>query len=434
MTTNSDGAALLNRRDTALGAGAPLFYREPLHLVRGDGVHLFDPDGRRYVDMYNNVPCVGHANPRVAEAMAAQQSTLNTHSRYLHETIVELAERLTGLHSTPGMESVSFACSGTEAVDVAMQMARVHTRHTGFIATDATYHGNIGDVGGLGRAASDPEAHPSIRAIPFPQRLRPLRTDATDDELAAAHLARLEAAIDSLEADGHGLAGIVLCSIQANEGLPDVPAGFMEEASGMVKAAGGLVIADEVQAGYGRPGRWWGYETSGLVPDIVVTGKPMGNGLPLSATTSSHEIVSAWRARARYFNTFASSPLQGAVGLAVLGEIEDRGLVAQAAAVGAALKSGLCERLDPDRHPWMAEVRGVGLFLGIEIVADPATLEPDAAKAVDIVNRLKDAGFLTSNAGAHRNVIKIRPPLVFSDTDAAEFLTAFDSVLADLDG
>ena len=153
----------------------------------------------------------------------------------------------------------------------------------------------------------------------------------------------------------------------------------------------------------------------------------------LSATTSSHEIVSAWRARARYFNTFASSPLQGAVGLAVLDEIEDRGLVAQAAAVGAALKSGLRERLDPDRRPWMAEVRGVGLFLGIEIVADPATLEPDAAKAVDIVNRLKDAGFLTSNAGAHRNVIKIRPPLVFSDADAAEFLTAFDSVLADLD-
>ena len=432
MTTPAD-ATLADRRDRALGAGAALFYREPLHLVRGDGVHLFDADGRRYVDMYNNVPCVGHANPRVADAMARQQSTLNTHSRYLHGSIIELAERLTGLHSTPGMESVSFSCAGTEAVDVAMQMARASTGHRGFIATDATYHGNVGDVAGLGRAAGDPESYPTIRNIPFPQRLRPLVPGASDDELTAAHLARLAAAIDSLDAAGHGLAGLVLCSIQANEGLPEMPAGFMEEASGMVKAAGGLVIADEVQAGYGRAGRWWGYETSGLVPDIVVTGKPMGNGLPLSAATSSHEIVSAWRATSRYFNTFASSPLQGAVGLAVIDEIQERGLVAHADRVGARLKAELTARLDPERRPWMADVRGIGLFLGIEIVADAASLAPDAGRAVEIVNQLKDAGFLTSNAGAHRNVVKIRPPLVFSDADADEFLAAFDDLLASLD-
>lgn len=432
MTTPAD-VTLADRRDRALGAGAALFYREPLHLVRGEGVHLFDSAGRRYVDMYNNVPCVGHANPRVAEAMARQQSTLNTHSRYLHESIVELAERLTALHSAPSMESVSFSCAGTEAVDVAMQMARVATGRRGFIATDATYHGNVGDVAGLGRAAGDPESYPAIRAIPFPQRLRPLVPGASDDELATAHLARLAAAIDSLEAAGHGLAAIVLCSIQANEGLPDIPAGFMEEASGLVKAAGGLVIADEVQAGYGRAGRWWGYEASGLEPDIVVTGKPMGNGLPLSATTSSHDIVSAWRSASRYFNTFASSPLQGEVGLAVIAEIEERALVAQADRVGARLKAELIDRLDPERRPWMADVRGVGLFLGVEIVRDPTSLDPDATRAVDIVNRLKDAGFLTSNAGAHRNVVKIRPPLVFADDDADEFLAAFDRVLAELD-
>jgi len=434
MTIQPADSPLADRRNRALGTGAPLFYREPLHLVRGDGVHLYDADGRRYVDMYNNVPCVGHANPRVVEAMARQQSTLNTHSRYLHESIVELAERITGLHSASGMESVSFGCSGTEAVDVAMQMARIATGNRGFIATDATYHGNIGEVSALGRAAGDPESHPTVRAIPFPQRLRPLVADATDEELTAAHLARLAAAIDSLDAAGHGVAGLVLCSIQANEGLPDVPAGFMEEASGMVEAAGGLVIADEVQAGYARAGRWWGYETSGLVPDIVVTGKPMGNGLPLSAATSSHEIVSAWRARSRYFNTFASSPLQGEVGLAVIDEIEERGLVEQADRVGARLRAALRARLDPERRPWLADVRGVGLFVGVEIVHDLDSLAPDADRAVDIVNQLRELGFLTSNAGAHRNVVKIRPPLVFSDDHTDEFLAGFDQMLSELDG
>ena len=412
----------------------PLFYREPLHLVRGDGVELFDPHGRRYVDMYNNVPCVGHANPRVAEAMRAQQSTLNTHSRYLHESIIELAERLTDLHTTPGMESVSFSCSGTEAVDVAMQMARTATGNRGFISTDGTYHGNIGDVGGLGLAARMPEAFPTIRTIPFPQTLRPIEPGLGDAELTEAYLARLDAAIESLKTAGHGVAALVLCSIQANEGLPDIPSDFMARASAMVKMNGGLVIADEVQAGYGRPGHWWGYEVSGLQPDIVVTGKPMGNGLPLSATTSSHEIVSGWRAKAGYFNTFASSPLQAAVGLAVLDEIEERQLVENAARVGARLHAELTARLDPDHHPWMAEIRGVGLFLAIEVVEAHDTLAPDAERAVEVVNRLKDAGFLTSNAGAHRNVVKIRPPLVFSDANADEFLTAFDRMLLELDG
>ncbi|MGB1505815.1 MAG: aspartate aminotransferase family protein [Acidimicrobiales bacterium] len=434
MPTTEPAAQLGSRRDRALGTGMPLFYREPLHLVRGDGVELFDPDGRRYVDMYNNVPCVGHANPRVTEAMRAQQSTLNTHSRYLHESIVELAERLATLHTTPGMESVSFSCSGTEAVDVAMQMARIRTGNRGFISTDGTYHGNIGDVGGLGLAARTPEAFPTIRTIPFPQRLRPIEPGLSDAELTEAYLARLDAAIESLKTAGHGVAALVLCSIQANEGLPDIPSGFMAHASAMVKTNGGLVIADEVQAGYGRPGRWWGYEVSGLQPDIVVTGKPMGNGLPLSATTSSHEIVSAWRAKAGYFNTFASSPLQAAVGLAVLDEIEERQLVENAARVGARLSAELTARLDPDHHPWLAEIRGVGLFLAIEVVESYDTLAPDSERAVEVVNRLKDAGFLTSNAGAHRNVVKIRPPLVFSDANADEFLTAFDRVLLELDG
>jgi len=429
-----DVTTLAGRRDRALGAAAPLFYREPIHLVRGEGASLFDADGRRYVDMYNNVPCVGHANPRVAEAMARQQATLNVHSRYLHESIVELAERLCGLHPARPIESVVFSCSGTEAVDVALQMARITTGRQGFVATDATYHGNSGLVASLGLAAGAPAAHPMVRSIPFPQRFRPVEAGATEAELTDHHLAHLADAIDSLERSGHGFAGLVLCSIQANEGLPDLPAGFMQRASAMAAAAGGLVIADEVQAGYARTGQWWGYEVSGLVPDIVVTGKPMGNGLPLAATAARHDVVSAFRAATRHFNTFAASPLQAAVGLAVLDEIEERDLLAHVTRVGAALAESLRERLDPERRPWMADVRGVGLFLGIETVTDPASLAPDVEQAVDIVNRLKDEGFLTSNAGAHRNVVKIRPPLVFGEDDAAAFLEAFDRVLAALDG
>jgi 4-aminobutyrate aminotransferase-like enzyme len=198
----------------------------------------------------------------------------------------------------------------------------------------------------------------------------------------------------------------------------------------MAREAGGLVIADEVQAGYCRTGRWWGYEGAGFVPDIVVTGKPMGNGLPLAATAASKKLVDAFRARTRYFNTFASSPLQAAVGNAVLDVIERDGLREKVADVGAALKAALARRIEKSRA--IGDVRGHGLFIGVEMVKDG--LEPDPERAIAVVNALKDKGFLTSNAGAFRNVVKIRPPLVFSHGDAEEFLVAFDATIADLDG
>ncbi|HSU04573.1 MAG TPA: aminotransferase class III-fold pyridoxal phosphate-dependent enzyme, partial [Acetobacteraceae bacterium] len=316
---------IIDRRDRVLGAGTPLFYNSPLHIVRGDGVHVYDADGRRYVDMYNNVPCVGHANPHVVEAMARQQSTLNVHSRYLHEGIIEFAERLVGLHC-PSIESVVFSCSGTEAVEVALRMARIATGKRGIVCTDATYHGNSEAVSKLTRLAVGQNSIPDVRSFPFPEMFRPLVPGASEAELADAYLARLEAAIRSFQDSGVGFAGLIVCSILANEGLPDIPRGFMERAAAMVRAAGGVVIADEVQAGYCRTGRWWGYEVSGFQPDIVVTGKPMGNGLPLAATAASRALVETFRAATRYFNTFASSPLQAAVGMAVLDVIERDGL------------------------------------------------------------------------------------------------------------
>jgi 4-aminobutyrate aminotransferase-like enzyme len=420
--------ALQARRDRALGAGAPLFYDEPLTIVRGEGAYLFDADGRRYVDLYNNVPCVGHANPRVVEAMARQQATLNVHSRYLHEGIVAFAERLAALHG-PAIESVIFSCSGTEANEVALRMARFATGRRGIVCTNATYHGNSELVGSLTRVEGQPPI-PDVHAFPFPETYRPILPGASETELCEAYLARLEAAIAASAGSCGGFAALIVCSIFANEGLPTIPAGFMARAAAMARAAGGLVIADEVQAGYGRTGRWWGYEASGFTPDIVVTGKPMGNGLPLAATAASRDLVETFRAHARYFNTFASSPLQAAVGMAVLDEIEDRQLLGNAAGVGGFLLEGLAAR----KGAWagLGDVRGVGLFLGVEIVLPGGEKTPDPAAARRIAGRLKDRGFLTSNAGAFANVVKIRPPLVFSRGDAEAFLAAFDETIAEM--
>jgi 4-aminobutyrate aminotransferase-like enzyme len=421
--------SLLARRARVFGAGAPLFYRTPLNIVRGEGCYLFDIDGRRYLDMYNNVPCVGHGNIRVAEAIARQQSTLNVHSRYLHEGVIAFAERLVGLHG-PQIESVVFSCSGTEANEVALRIARIATGKRGVICTDAAYHGSnelLGTVSYLGRRKRPSD---EVRTFPFPEIYRPLEPAAGD--LAQAYLDHLSAAIEQLEGTGAGFAGVILCPIFANEGLPDVPGGFLRRASKMVHEAGGLVIADEVQAGYGRTGRWWGHDETGLEPDIVVAGKPMGNGLPLAATFASRKLIETFRGPTRYFNTFAATPLQAAAGTAVLDVIEEDGLLRNAADVGGALKQSLEQRKARWRR--IGDVRGAGLFIGIEMVADGPERTPDAALAIEIVEHLKERGFLTSNAGAHGNVVKIRPPLGFSHRNAADFLEAFDSTIAAVGG
>ena len=426
MTTD-----LIERRDRALGAGAPLFYREPLHIVRGEGACLFDAAGRRYVDMYNNVPCVGHAHPRIVEAMATQQATLNVHSRYLHEAIVELAERITGLHGER-LESVVFSCTGTEANEVALRMARAATGRRGIVCSDAAYHGTSEAVGKLTHLhRRNPERGAEVRGFPFPQTYRPLAGGPVDEpieELRDRYLDRLQAAIDDLTGDGVGFAALLVCPIFANEGLPTVPDGFMPRAAEMARAAGGVVIADEVQAGYCRTGRWWGYEVAGFEPDIVVTGKPMGAGLPLAGTTASRELVETFRGTG-YFNTFASSPLQGAVGKAVIDIIEEEGLRHNVERVGARLMEGL-KQMQP-HYPVMGDVRGHGLFVGVDLVEDPVTKASDREAAADIVNALKDRGFLAGSAGALGNVLKLRPPLVLSAADADAFLAAFREVMAD---
>jgi len=416
---------LQHRRNLALGSGAELFYTKPIEIVRGEGVYLYDREGRRYLDMYNNVPCVGHANPAVVRAMAEQQATVNVHSRYLHEGIVAFAERLTGLNHE-GIQSVVFSCSGTEANEVAIQMARIVTGNRGLVCTDAAFHGNSDVVGSLNYVGLAPESA-DVRSFPFPERFRPLQEGLGDDELCEAYLARVAAAIQGLQTAGAGLAALVMCPIFANEGVPDIPPGFMPKVTDLVHREGGLVISDEVQSGYGRTGRWWGYETSQFRPDIVVMGKPMGNGLPLAATAAKKDFVDAFRAEKDYFNTCASTPLQAAVGMAVLDEIERLDLLRNASEVGARLTSELRDRMD--RYETIGDVRGSGLFLSVEFVRDRGNREPDAEWTGTLADRLKDKGFLVSYSGKYENVLKIRPPLVFSHANADEFLGAFDACM-----
>lgn len=424
-------SSLLERREQALGVGAKLFYNEPLHIVRGEGAYLFGATGRRFVDMYNNVPCVGHGNPVVAEAMAKQQATLNVHSRYLHEGIVSFAERLTDLQHD-AIESVIFSCSGTEAVEIALLMARLATDKRGIVCTNSTYHGNNDLVGSLTWVGRDKPETDEVRAFPFPEMYRPLSDNLDEEALCEAYLEKVSLAIEGVERSGAGFSALIMCSIFANEGLPEVPRQFMAKAAKLAHEAGGIVIADEVQAGYGRTGQWWGYGATEFTPDIVVTGKPMGNGLPLAATSASKSLIDRFRAKTRYFNTFSSSPLQAAVGMAVLDEIERLDLIRNAGAVGAFLKSELKAR--QSQHNVIGDVRGHGLFIGVEMIRDKADKSPDAKRAVEVANKLKNKGFLTSNDGSFGSVLKIRPPLVFSTENAADFLAAFDETMESLDG
>ena len=416
---------LISRRARVLGGGAPLFYEEPVHIVRGEGVFLFDADGKRYLDMYNNVPCVGHANLHVVDAMQRQAATLNVHSRYLHEGVVEYAERLLAKHDA-SLERLVLTCTGTEANEAALAMARFATGGRGIICTGYAYHGNSALVGKLTWAAR--RSDPDIRSVRFPETYRPIKEGLSEAELADHYLADVEAAIESFAAEDVPLAGMLVCSLFANEGLPAIPKGYMARAARLVRDAGGLFIADEVQAGFCRSGRWWGYETTDFVPDIATMGKPMGNGLPLAGAVAGADLVDNLHQKSGYFNTFAASPLQAAAGAAVLDVIESEKLQERVAEVGTYLREGLakieCEAV--------GDIRGHGLFIGIDWVSDRETKTPDIEGVKRVVNRLKEKGFLTSHAGALFNVLKIRPPLVFRHEHADLFLTAFEETLREL--
>jgi 4-aminobutyrate aminotransferase-like enzyme len=420
--------ALIERRNRLLGVNAPLFYDNPVHIVRGEGVWLFDAQGRRYLDVYNNVPHVGHCHPQVVEALCRQAGKLNVHTRYLDETILDYAERLTATFDE-SLSMAVFTCTGSEANEVALQMARNWTGGAGIICTNFAYHGNTTAVWELGTVFSGGvSTSPRVRAVAPPDSYRGI--DGLEGAaLAEAYAAEVKQAIDSFTAAGIKLAGMLVCPLFSAEGLPVVPPGYLARAVAQVRDAGGLFISDEVQAGFGRSGsRMWGHELHGVVPDIVTMGKPMGNGHPLAGVVARADILNAFRDRVMYFNTFGGNPVSCAVGMAVLDVMERERLQENARAVGAYVIEGL-KKLQ-EKHDLIGDVRGAGLFFGVELVVDRSSKEPATSVTRQIVNSMRERGVLISRIGAFDNVLKMRPPMPFSREHADLLLSSLDECLA----
>jgi 4-aminobutyrate aminotransferase-like enzyme len=396
---------MLARRAALLGPNVPTFYKTPVHIVRGADVWLWDADGRRYLDCYNNVAHVGHCHPKVVEAIAEQAAILNTHTRYLHEGILTYGERLIEKFGHD-LEQMIMVCTGSEANDVALRMAQAVTGKTGFIATDNTYHGNTTAVSHLSTRRPPIGGWPDhVRRVPAPDSLEPLGGSLpAQPEAFAVHVAR---AIEELEDAGHGFAGLMVCPIFANEGMPGVAPGFLDPTVDVVRRAGGLILCDEVQPGFGRVGAaWWGHDYLGFAPDVVTLGKPMGNGHPVAAVVARPDVMRAFREAFGYFNTYGGNPVSCAAALAVIEVIEEEGLVANAHDVGAYA----LEQLRGLSHPLIADVRGVGLFFGIEFARDGV---PASSFCETVTERMKDRGILLGRVGRAQHILKMRPPMPF---------------------
>jgi 4-aminobutyrate aminotransferase-like enzyme len=410
-----------------MGPAYRLFYDDPVHLVRGEGVWLFDSEGQKFLDCYNNVASVGHCHPHVVSALTQQASTLNTHTRYLHENVVKYAERLTA--TLPGDLNVCmFVCTGTEANDLAFRIARTVTGNEGAIVMENAYHGNSMVVTELSTGEYPEAERPDyLEAVPPPNGYRGLFKN-DDPEMATHYAAFTNTAIENLSRRGHKPAMYLCDSIFDSNGSLTAPRGYFKEAYQSVRAAGGLCVADEVQSGLCRLGdHMWGFEDSGVVPDIVTLGKPIGNGHPLAAVVTTPEIAGEFSSKFHYFNTFGGNPVSAAVGNAVLDVIEQEDILKNVHETGAYLKAGL--KTLAESHALIGDIRGKGLFYGIEIVLNRDTREPASIQAKYISEFLRNHGVLLGVTGPMDNVVKIRPPLVFSKDHADILLTKLDRAL-----
>ncbi|WP_454674628.1 aspartate aminotransferase family protein [Achromobacter pestifer] len=429
MSNAEDAAAvrtadLIARRQRLLGPAYRLFYESPVHLVRGEGVWLYDAQGKPYLDAYNNVVPLGHCHPGVVEAITRQASILNTHTRYVHETVLDYAEALLATFPA-GLGQVMFTCTGSEANDLALRIAQAHTGATGLIVTRFAYHGVTLSIAqaspSLGRYVT---LGPAVRTVAAPDTYRQ-GAAAVGPALAQA----VREAIADLARQGLRPAALLVDTIFSSDGVQAAPAGFLGEAVDAVRAAGGLFIADEVQAGMGRTGQaMWGFMRHGVAPDLVTMGKPLGNGHPVAGVAARAEVLEAFGRNGRYFNTFGGNPVSAAAGLAVLRAVQGERLMENAEQVGAYLQDGL--RGLASRHDIIGDVRGAGLFIGVELVRDRRSREPATEEAARVVNGLRDRQVLTGSAGEHANTLKIRPPLPFSKADADRLLAALDETLA----
>ncbi|AMM22091.1 4-aminobutyrate aminotransferase [Frondihabitans sp. PAMC 28766] len=432
----------LTERRRVLGDAYRLFYRHPVELVRGRDAHAWDAQGNEYLDLYNNVPSVGHAHPRVVEAVTRQMSALNTHTRYLHEGVLNYADDL--LSTMPhALDEVMFVCTGSEANDLALRVGREYTGGLAYIATNEAYHGNTALVSAHSPSLSPAETmDATLRVVDPPDTYR--LGSETAEGAGSWWLAQVEGAILEIEASGDGFAGLILDSSFSSDGIFLGETGMIRAALDLVHAHGGIVIADEVQPGFGRTGEaFWGFARQGLgavdgaglfadpfVPDLVTTGKPMGNGFPIAAMAARHEVLEPFATKRPYFNTFGGNPVAIAAAQAVLDVIRDEGLQQKALTVGAELREAL--RGLATSHPAIGDVRGSGQYTGLEIVADRSTKEPGTAIALDLLEELRERRVLTSVCGPNNSVLKLRPPLAFESADVPRLAESLDGALTAL--
>jgi len=418
--------AQIERRIRLLGPAYRLFYANPVEVVRAQGVHLYDAEGNEFLDAYNNVAAVGHSHPRVVKAITEQLGTLCTHTRYLHDGILDYAEAL--LPTFGGdIGHLMFTCTGSEANDLALRIAKHHTGNKGVIITSEAYHGNSDSTAGFSPSLGDFSLLGTwVRRIPSPDSFR--HDPAQLGHWLAMHV---QQQIADLERRGEGVAAFIADSLFSSDGIFSNPTDLLAPIAEVVRKAGGLFIADEVQAGFGRSGvKLWGYQRHGVQPDIVTMGKPMGNGFPVAGVALRPEVIRSFGTDTRYFNTFGGNTVAVAAAQATFDVIRDEGLVDSARRVGDFIQRGLRELAS--RHELIGDVRGSGLYVGVELVRDHGTREPAPEAAVAVVNGLRERRVLISATGFHANTLKIRPPLVFSESDASRLLTEMDAVFKTL--
>ena len=426
-----DFDAIRSARATRFAANLKLSYPEPCLFLRGWKHYLFDQMGRPHLDAYNNVPHVGHAHPRIQALAARQMAMLNTNTRYLHPAQIAFAETLTA--KLPTRLSVCFFVnSGSEGNELALRLARAHTGGRDMVVPDHGYHGMTTGAldlsaykfnGPGGKGAAD-WVHLIEVADPYRGRYR------GDPDAGAKYAAEVDGALGRVAARGGKLAGFIAESFPSVGGQIIPPPGYLPAVYTKIRAAGGVCIADEVQTGLGRLGKhYWGFEAQGAEPDIVVLGKPLGNGHPLGAVVTTAEIAASFANGMEFFSTFGGSTLSCMIGCEVLTIVDEEGLQANAATVGEHLLAGL--RALQQRHPVIGDVRGMGLFVGVEMVCDRETLEPATEAASHIANRLREHRILIGTEGPHDNILKIRPPLTLGIDDANMLLDRLDHILGE---
>jgi 4-aminobutyrate aminotransferase-like enzyme len=413
---------MIEQRDGLLGPAYRLMYQKPLHFVRGEGVWLYDPDGRRYLDTYNNVVSLGHCHPDVVEAITKQVATLCTNTRYLHETILELADSLL---STVGgdLSHMMLTGSGSEANDLAYRIAQVRTRGVGVIVTETAYHGITDAVSKFSPTLGEGVplgAH--VRTVTAPAAYR------TGPNVAERFARDVEAAIADLKRHGIRPAMLIVDTIFTSDGILSEEPGFLKGAVEAIRKAGGIFVADEVQPGFARTGsHMWGFQRHGIDPDIVTLGKPMGNGQPIAGLLTRHDVVEEFGRNSRYFNTFAGNAVSCAAAAAVLKVIKRDRILDNARDVGAYL----LEKVEGlrSRHECLGNVRGAGLFVAADIVTDRESQASDRARATKVVNEMRENGVLISACGMDHNILKIRPPLIFTRENVDLFAEVLDKAL-----